>query len=128
MGSAVAAVFPYQGPGESLRGVWKHRPASEEGGRLPQQRHVVPVLGECAQQGAPAQAAYAALLLHHALCVCRSDPGVFTHLLILATSIHFKLARSISSKERSFCVDLAPPGPARPMLVLMLLCLPVWER
>lgn len=46
VGSAVVAVFPCQGPGESLCGVWKHGAASEEGGRLPQQRHVIPVLGE----------------------------------------------------------------------------------
>lgn len=37
---------PRQGPGESLCWVWEHSAASEERRRLPQQRHVIPVLGE----------------------------------------------------------------------------------
>ena len=43
-----------QGPGEPLRGVWEHGAASKEGRRLPQQRHVVPLLGEDAVPVPPA--------------------------------------------------------------------------
>lgn len=39
----------HQGHGEPLRGVWEHSAASEERRRLPQQCHVVPVLGEGTQ-------------------------------------------------------------------------------
>lgn len=35
-----------QGTGESLRRVWEHSATSEERRRLPQQRHVIPVLGK----------------------------------------------------------------------------------
>lgn len=62
---------------------------------------------ECARrEGAPAQAAGAGPSLSLTTsCVCHSDPRS-PHSLTLTANIHFKLTRCISSKERTFHVDL----------------------